>query len=79
MLIYIYSRSVDPSASTSAEIPATAILGRNASALLSQPSFAPYADDPEQGLGIAEPATMLQTQRHMMDGAFSPFRFTTLV
>ena len=33
----------------------------------------PYVDDPEQGLGIegAEPATMLQTQRHMMDGAFS--------
>ena len=49
----------------------TAKLGRNA--LLSEPSFAPYADDPEQGLGIepAEPATMLQTQRHMMDGAFS--------
>lgn len=57
----------------------TAILGRND--FLSQPSFAPYADDPEQGLGIetAEPATMLQTQRHMMDGAFLPFRFTTLV
>lgn len=58
----------------------TAILGRNA--LLSQPSFAPYVDDPEQGLGIepAEPATMLQTQRHMMDGAFPPpFPFTTLV
>jgi len=66
------SRSVDPSASTSADIPnlhamPTAILGRNA--LLSQPSFAPYADDPEQGLGIepAEPATMLQTQRNLMD------------
>ena len=66
--------SVDPSTSTSADklspqaMP-KAISGRNAS--LSQPSFAPYADDPEQGLGIepAEPATMLQTQRHMMDGA----------
>jgi len=45
----------------------TAILGRNS--LLSQPTFAPYADDPEQGLGVepAEPATMLQTQRNMMD------------
>jgi len=66
------SRSVDPSASASSDIlnshaMPTATLGRNA--LLSQPSFAPYADDPEQGLGIepAEPATMLQTQRHMMD------------
>ena len=67
--------SLDPSASTSADKPnphamPTALLGRNA--LLSQPTFAPYADDPEQGLGIEpeEPATMLQTQRHLMDGMF---------
>jgi len=65
------SRSVDPSTSTSGDIlnphAMPSALGRNA--LLSQPSFAPYVDDPEQGLGIepAEPATMLQTQRHMMD------------
>lgn len=46
----------------------TKTLGRDA--LLSQPSFAPYTDDPEQGLGIEspEPATMLQTQRLLMDG-----------
>jgi len=37
--------------------------------LLSQPSFAPYTDDPEQGVGLDEPATMLQTQRLIMDGA----------
>jgi len=39
--------------------------------LLSQPSFAPYTDDPEQGFGVEEPATMLQTQRLIMDGAFT--------
>jgi len=64
--------NVEPLASTSADIPnphimPTATLGRNA--LLSQPSFAPYTDDPEQGLGIepSEPATMLQSQRVLMD------------
>lgn len=61
-----------PSPSTSADIPKPHIIpttsaGRDA--LLSQPSFAPYTDDPEQGLGIEppEPATMLQTQRVLMD------------
>ncbi|KAF5309035.1 hypothetical protein D9619_013558 [Psilocybe cf. subviscida] len=34
--------------------------------LLSQPSFAPYTDDPEQGADVPEPATMLQTQRYIM-------------
>ncbi|KAF8811092.1 hypothetical protein BYT27DRAFT_7231676 [Phlegmacium glaucopus] len=60
------------SASTSADIPnpntlPTTTIGRDA--LLSQPSFAPYTDDPEQGLGVEppEPATMLQTQRLLMD------------
>ena len=53
----------------------TAVLGRNA--LLPQPSFAPYADDPEHE--PAEPATMLQAQHHLMDSAYPPFRFTTLV
>jgi syntaxin 8 len=50
----------------------TTTLGRNA--LLSQPSFAPYMDDPEQGLGIepSEPATMLQSQRVLMDGVCPP-------
>jgi len=54
-------------------IPTTTI-GRDA--LLSQPSLAPYTDDPEQGLGVEqpEPATMLQTQRLLMDGAFPPFQ-----
>jgi len=67
--------SVEPessSRSTPADIPdshtaPTTVLGRDA--LLSQPSFAPYTDDPEQGLGTEppEPATMLQTQRLLMD------------
>ncbi|KAF8154697.1 hypothetical protein B0H34DRAFT_661204 [Crassisporium funariophilum] len=37
--------------------------------LLSQPTFAPYTDDPEQGFGVEppEPATMLQTQRYIME------------
>ncbi|KAJ3515047.1 hypothetical protein NLJ89_g2010 [Agrocybe chaxingu] len=37
--------------------------------LLSQPTFAPYTDDPEQGPGVEppEPATLLQTQRLLMD------------
>jgi syntaxin 8 len=36
--------------------------------LLSHPTFAPYTDDPEQGLGMEppEPATMLQTQQLIM-------------
>jgi syntaxin 8 len=34
--------------------------------LLSQPSFAPYTDDPEQGADVPEPATMLQSQRYIM-------------
>lgn len=67
-----------PSQSTSGDVPnpqpiPTTILGRDA--LLSQPSFAPYTDDPERGVGVEppEPATMLQTQRLVMDGAFPPF------
>ncbi|KAF9524929.1 hypothetical protein CPB83DRAFT_797211 [Crepidotus variabilis] len=40
----------------------------NRDSLLSQPSFAPYTDDPEQGsVEPPEPGTMLQTQRFMMD------------
>jgi len=61
-----------PSQSTSGDVPnphpiPTTILGRDA--LLSQPSFAPYTDDPERGVGVEppEPATMLQTQRLVMD------------
>jgi len=40
--------------------------------LLSQPTFAPYTDDPEQGFGVEppEPATMLHTQKFIMQGAF---------
>jgi len=36
--------------------------------LLSQPSFAPYTDDPEQGFGVEPPdnGTMLHTQRFIM-------------
>ncbi|KIM43594.1 hypothetical protein M413DRAFT_443509 [Hebeloma cylindrosporum] len=36
--------------------------------LLSQPTFAPYTDDPEQGFGVEppEPATMLHTQKFIM-------------
>jgi len=73
--LYLTPVSVEPetpSPSTSVDIPnphtiPTTNLGRDA--LLSQPSFAPYTDDPEQGLGIEppEPATMLQTQRLLMD------------
>jgi len=37
--------------------------------LLSQPTFAPYTDDPEQGPAEPpEPATLLQVQRSLMDG-----------
>ena len=60
-----------PSRSISADIP-TAVLGRDA--LLSQPSFAPYTDDPELGSEPPEPATMLQTQRLLMDGGLPCFR-----
>ncbi|PPQ70420.1 hypothetical protein CVT24_013170 [Panaeolus cyanescens] len=43
--------------------------GHARDSLLSQPSFAPYTDDPEAGLGVEppEPATMLQTQRMIME------------
>jgi len=36
--------------------------------LLSHPTFAPYTDDPEQGLGVEppDPGTMLHTQRFIM-------------
>jgi len=55
------SRTVSP------ELPAQTRQSARDS-LLSQPIFAPYTDDPEQGLAEPpEPATLLQVQRLMMD------------
>ncbi|KAF8960617.1 hypothetical protein BDZ97DRAFT_1294759 [Flammula alnicola] len=48
--------------------PAPTIITGTRDSLLSQPTFAPYTDDPEQGLGVEppEPATMLHTQQFIM-------------
>ena len=56
------SRTVSP------ELPAQTRQSSRDS-LLSQPTFAPYTDDPELGPAVPpEPATLLQVQRLVMDG-----------